>query len=132
MLNKVFLIGNMTRDPELTTTPSGVSCCRFDLAVTRSYADANGERVTDFFPCTAWRGIGETISKYCKKGHKIAVVGSVQIRNYEDNKGNKRTAVDVIVNDCEFLTPKAETAEEPQTRKKPTLQDCDDNSDIPF
>ena len=132
MLNKVFLIGNMTRDPELTTTPSGVSCCRFDLAVSRSYADSNGERQTDFFPCTAWRGLGETISKYCKKGNKIAVVGSVQIRNYEDNKGNKRTTVDVIVNDCEFLTPKAEAVEEPAPKKKPTLQECDDDSDIPF
>lgn len=137
MLNKVFLIGNLTRDPECYETPSGVSCCRFDLAVSRSYANADGERQTDFFKCTAWRGLGETIARYCKKGNKIAVVGSVQIRDYEDNNGNKRTTVDVIVQDVEFLTPKAEAMEEEQPApkkkaKKPTLQPMDDDSDIPF
>ena len=130
-MNKVFFIGNLTRDPELTNSASGISMCRFSLAVGRNYADANGERQTDFFNCTAWRGLGETIAKYCKKGNKIAIVGSIQLRDYEDNKGIKRTAIDVIVNDVEFLTPKA--SEESQTeRKKPTLQPMDDDSDIPF
>ena len=139
-MNKVFLIGNLTRDPEIRETPSGVSMCRFAIAVQRPYSSQDGERQTDFFECTAWRGLGETIARYTKKGKKVAVSGSIQIRNYEDNQGAKRTAVDVIVQDCEFLTPKDnsngfdDVADAPRTsaKKKPTLQPMDDDSDIPF
>ena len=105
MLNKVFLIGNATRDPELSETPSGVSVCKFGLAVSRSY-EQDGERQTDFFNCTAWRGLAETIARYVEKGDKICVIGSIQLRNYEDNQGVKRTAVDIVVQEVEFLTPK--------------------------
>ena len=111
-MNKVFLIGNLTRDPELRETPSGVAMCSFSIAVQRAYENGDGEKVTDFFNCTAWRGLGETIARYTKKGKKIAVSGSIQLRNYEDNEGIKRTAVDIIVQDCEFLTPKSAQNEE--------------------
>ena len=140
-MNKVFLIGNLTRDPELRETPSGVAMCRFSIAVQRPYSSQEGERQADFFECTAWRGLGETISRFTKKGNKVAVSGSIQLRNYEDNQGMKRTAVDIIVQDCEFLTPKAngdafdEVADAPRAsapKKKPTLQAMDDDSDIPF
>ena len=140
-MNKVFLIGNLTRDPELTETPSGVPVCRFAIAVNRNYKGSDGERQTDFFNCTAWRGLAETIARYTKKGKKVAVTGSIEIRNYEDNQGVKRTAVDIIVQDVEFLTPKAngesfdDFAEAPRQsapKKKPTLQAMDDDSDIPF
>ena len=94
---------------------------------------------TDFFNCTAWRGQAETIARFCKKGNKVAVTGSVQLRNYEDNQGVKRTAVDIIVQDVEFLTPKAngefDDVDAPRAaapRKKPVLQAMDDDSDIPF
>lgn len=136
-MNKVFLIGNLTRDPELRETPSGVSVCRFSIAVQRAYSQ-NDEHQTDFFECTAWRGMGETIAKYAKKGKKVAVGGSIQLRNYEDNQGVKRTAVDIIVQDCEFLSPKDnsnsfdEAPSRQSTPKKPTLQPMDDDSDIPF
>lgn len=105
-MNKVFLIGNLTRDPELTETPSGVAVCHFAIAVNRNYSSQDGERQTDFFNCTAWRQTAETVARYTKKGNKVAVSGSVQLRNYEDNQGVKRTAVDIIVQDVEFLTPK--------------------------
>ena len=140
-MNKVFLIGNLTRDPELRETPSGVSMCRFSIAVQRPFASQDGERQTDFFECTAWRGLAETIARYTKKGKKVAVSGSVQLRNYEDNQGVKRTAVDVIVQDCEFLSPRdsedsfSDVADAPRSsapKKKPTLQAMDDDSDIPF
>ena len=133
-MNKVFLIGNLTRDPELTETPNGISVCRFSIAVQRSYANEDGERQADFFNCTAWRGLGETIARYCSKGKKVAVLGSIQLRNYEDNQGIKRTAVDIVVNDVEFLSPKAESEESvPTAKKKPTLRAMDDDdSDIPF
>ena len=141
-MNKVFLIGNLTRDPELTETPSGVPVCRFTIAVNRNYASQDGERQTDFFNITAWRAMGETIARYTKKGNKVSIVGSIQIRNYEDNQGVKRTAVDVIAQDVEFLTPKAggdsfddtnDTAPRANApKRKPVLQAMDDDSDIPF
>ena len=141
-MNKVFLIGNLTRDPELTETASGVAVCHFAIAVNRNYASQDGERQTDFFNCTAWRGQAETIARYTKKGNKVAVSGSVQLRNYEDNQGVKRTAVDIIVQDIEFLTPKssdgfddgfdAPRASAAPAKKKPVLQAMEGDDDIPF
>ena len=140
-MNKVFLIGNLTRDPEFRETPSGVPMCRFTIAVNRNYKNADGERQTDFFNCTAWRVTAETISRYTKKGNKVAVTGSIELREYEDNQGARRTAVDVIVQDCEMLTPRdnsngfddvAEAPRQSAPKKKPMLQAMDDDSDIPF
>ncbi len=144
-MNKVFLIGNLTRDPELTETSGGVSICRFAIAVNRSYSGADGERKTDFFNVTAWRGLGETVSRYAKKGNKVAVSGTIELRNFEDSTGAKRTAVDIIAQDVEFLTPRggsegsgyeadmpAAPAGGNRNSKKPTLQSFDDDSDIPF
>ena len=135
-MNKVYLIGNLTRDAELAETPSGVAVARFSIAVSRQYQDSNGERQTDFFNCVAWRGLAETIAKYCKKGSKVAVCGSIQLRNYEDNQGIKRQAVDIIVQDCEFLTPKQEELTENRktsTKSKPTLTPVEVDEDIfPF
>jgi single-strand DNA-binding protein len=141
-MNKVFFIGNLTRDPELSETPSGVPVCHFAIAVNRNYASGDGERQTDFFNCTAWRGQAETIARYTKKGNKVAVSGSIQLRNYEDNQGVKRTAVDVIVQDVEFLTPKTtgefdgDDMDAPRpsapAKKKPVLRPIDDGDDMPF
>lgn len=141
-MNKVFLIGNLTRDPELTETTSGVALCRFSIAVNRNYGSADGERKTDFFNCVAWRGLGETVARYAKKGNKVAVSGSVELRNYEDSQGVKRTGVDIVAQDVEFLTPKGSSGDgfggfeapspAPQERKRVSLQAFDDDSDIPF
>ena len=139
-MNKVFLIGNLTRDPELTETSSGIAVCHFAIAVNRNYSSSDGERQTDFFNCTAWRGLAETIARYAKKGKKVAVNGSVQLRNYEDNQGVKRTAVDIVVQDFELLSPKdgdsfddvADVSRPSAPKKKPSLQAMDDDSDIPF
>ncbi len=76
-MNKIFLIGNLTRDPELSETANGIKHCRFSIAVNRNYSGADGERKTDYFNCTAWRGLGETVARYAKKGNKVAVCGSV-------------------------------------------------------
>ena len=84
-MNKVFLIGNLTRDPELSETNSGVSVCRFGLAVNRRRSGTDGEPQVDFFNVTAWRSLAETVNRFVKKGNKVAVTGSIQIRNYEDN-----------------------------------------------
>lgn len=144
-MNKIFLIGNLTRDPELTETASGVSVCRFTIAVSRAYANGEGERQTDFFNCTAWRGLADNIARYCKKGNKVAVTGSIQIRSYEDNQGIKRMAVDIIAQDCEFLFSRAKGEQEDfygapaqgrssdrRSTEKPTLREFDDDGNIPF
>ena len=133
-MNKVVLIGNICKDPELSETNSGVAVCRFSIAVNRRRTSADAEQQTDFFNVTAWRGLADTISRFCKKGNKIAVTGQIQIRTYEDREGAKRTSVDVVAEEVEFLSPKsndeARTAEEP--KKKPALQAFEDDSDLPF
>lgn len=136
-MNKVFLIGNLTRDPELSETASGVAVCRFAIAVNRRFASADAERQTDFFNITAWRGLAENVARFTKKGSKVAVAGSIQIRNYEDNQGQKRTAVDIIADEVEFLSSRNADADggdyaAPAPKKKPTLEAFDDDSDIPF
>lgn len=129
-MNKIFLIGNLTRDPELSETQSGIAVCRFAIAVNRRRT-SEGEPQTDFFNVTAWRGLAESVARYCKKGNKVAVTGSVQVRAYEGNDGAKRTSVDVVAEDVEFLTPKPQDgAEEP--KKKPVLEPFEDDGDIPF
>lgn len=133
-MNKVVLIGNICKDPELSETNSGVAVCRFSIAVNRRRASDDAEQQTDFFNVTVWRGLAETVARYCKKGNKIAVTGQIQIRTYEDREGAKRTLVDVVAEEVEFLSTKsndeARTAEEP--KKKTALQAFADDSDIPF
>lgn len=136
-MNKVFLIGNLTRDPELSETPSGVAVCRFAIAVSRDYANADGTRETDFFNITVWRGRAENCGKYLKKGNKVAVVGSLQTRSYEDKDGIKRNVTDIVASEVEFLTPKNAQSDaedgEPVSVKRPTpqLEAVDDNQ-LPF
>ena len=136
-MNKVILVGNLTRDPELTETPSGVAVCRFAIAVSRDYASADGTRETDFFNITVWRGRAENCGKYLKKGNKVAVVGSLQTRSYEDKDGVKRNVTDIVANEVEFLTPKGSQSEDGETvissgeRQRPQLEPIDDNQ-LPF
>lgn len=106
-MNKVFLVGNLTRDPELSTVgANNASVCKFGLAVNRR---VGGNQETDFYNITAWRALGENCAKFIKKGSKVAVIGDIQIRNYEDKEGNKRTSVDVNATEVEFLNRKDET-----------------------
>jgi len=105
-MNKVILIGNLTRDPELSTTNSGLSVCRISIAVSRRYASADGSRETDFFNVTAWRAITENCAKYLKKGSKVAVVGSIQNRSYEAQDGTKRFTTDIMADEIEFISTK--------------------------
>lgn len=115
-MNKAYLIGNITRDLELSKTTSGVSVTHFSIAVNRPFVKDDGERETDFFNVTAWRGVAENCVKFLSKGSKVAVVGSLQNRSYEDKDGNKRTVTDVIASEVEFLSLKsADTAGEKDT-----------------
>ncbi|MCQ2386921.1 MAG: single-stranded DNA-binding protein [Clostridia bacterium] len=136
-MNKVILIGNLTRDPEVTETQNGIAVCRFSIAVQRDYVNSEGNREADFFNITVWRGRAETCGKYLKKGNKVGIVGSLQIRSYEDKDGVKRTATDIIASEVEFLTPKgAQSADEDgdavsSKRERQPLEAIDDNQ-LPF
>lgn len=131
-MNKVILTGNLTKNPELTETQSGIAVCKFSIAVGRDYTNADGERETDFFNITVWRGRAENCGKYLKKGNKVAVVGSLQNRTYEDKEGIKRTVTDVIANEVEFLTPKQQEEETVSAkRERPEPTPIDDNQ-LPF
>ena len=105
-MNKVYLIGNLTRDPEISTTTSGISVCRMSIAVSRRFSNAEGGRDTDFFNVTAWRGTADNCAKFLKKGNKVAVSGSIQTRNYEKADGTKGFSVDIIADEVEFLSSK--------------------------
>lgn len=136
-MNKVILVGNLTRDPELSETPSGIAVCRFSIAVSRDYANAEGNRETDFFNITVWRSRAENCGKYLKKGNKVAIVGSLQNRSYDDKDGNKRYVTDVVANEVEFLTPRGAQGDGEDVemvssrRERPQLEAIDDNQ-LPF
>ncbi len=101
-MNKVILIGNLTKDPELRTTQSGVSVCTFRIAVSRRFANAQGVRESDFFDVVAWRQSADFVSRYFSKGRRIAVVGSLQNRSYEAKDGTKRTVTEIVADEVEF------------------------------
>ena len=105
-MNKVYLIGNLTRDPEISTTTSGISVCRMSIAVSRRFSNAEGGRDTDFFNVTAWRGTADNCAKFLKKGNKVAVSGSIQTRNYEKADGTKGFSIDIVADEVEFLSSK--------------------------
>lgn len=137
-MNKVYLIGNLTRDPELAETSNGIKVCRFGIAVNRTYSTNEGERVTDFFNITVWRNQAENCGRYLKKGSKVAVVGSLQNRSYEDKDGNKRTVTDIVASEVEFLSTKNSADEDSSSHsgsrsgERPSLEPVDDDDDLPF
>ncbi len=105
MLNTAIIMGRLTADPELRTTQSNLSVTSFTVAVDRNYKNGD-ERQTDFINCVAWRGTADFVSRYFQKGQMIAVQGSIQTRNYEDKKGNKRTAVEIVADNVSFCGEK--------------------------
>ena len=111
-MNKVILVGNLTRDPELITTTNGVSLCRFSLAVQRRFAGQDGEREADFINIVVWRGQADNCYKYLKKGSKCGVVGSLQTRSYDAQDGTKRYSTDVVADEVEFLSTKGSSNSE--------------------
>ena len=106
-MNKLTIIGNLTRDPELRTTSQGISVCTFTVAVNRRNAK-EGQPDADFFRVSAWRLLGENCNKYLTKGRKVCVVGPVSVRTYQANDGTTRAQLEVKAEDVEFLSPKDE------------------------
>lgn len=104
-MNRVHLIGNLTRDPETRTTGTGLTVCSFTLAVNRRMKKQDGTQETDYINVTAWRTLGENCAKYLSKGKKAGVSGSIQTRTYEAQDGSKRHAFEVVADEVEFLSP---------------------------
>ncbi len=134
-MNKVFLIGRLTRDPQATTFDSGSSCCRFSIAVDRYSRD--GENKADFINITTWNALAQNCVKYLTKGSKVAVCGQIQTRTYEVD-GQKRYATDIVADDVEFLnragdnqSAGGERQSAPAPKKTSELKPVDDEG-LPF
>lgn len=122
MLNRITIQGRLTRDPELRQTQSGVSVASFTLAVDRDTKDDSGERGVDFITCVAWRGTGEFVSKWFTKGQMAVVSGRLQIRDWKDKDGNKRTSAEIVADGVYFCGSKQADAR----------ADEEDDGEIPF
>ena len=135
-MNKCILIGNLTKDPDLTTTNSGISVCRFTLAVSRRYQNAEGERETDFINVVVWRTLADNCHRFLRKGSKCAVVGSVQTRSYDATDGAKRYVTEVVAEEVEFVGSKSTgsdgVAEVENTKPATTKLEPIDDDQLPF
>lgn len=133
-MNFVVLTGRLTADAEIKYTQNNIPVTSFSLAVERRF-QKDGERVTDFINCVAWRNTAEFISKYFKKGDPITIQGEIQTRKYTDKDGNKRTAVEVIINDARFVPAKSNNTNDntpPAFSNNAEFTDLSGDDDLPF
>lgn len=132
-MNKAILIGNLTRDPEMRKTASGISACTFTLAINRRFANQQGVREADFINVVAWRQLADLCLKYLEKGSKIGVVGTIQTRSYDARDGGKRYVTEVVAEEVEFLTVKAsaDTGEAP-AQPADSMQEVAEDDELPF
>lgn len=137
-MNKVFLTGNLTKDPELTTTNSGISLCKFTLAVQRRFAGNDGEREADFLQIIAWRGLADNCYKFLKKGSKAGVTGSIQTRQYDAPDGTRRYMTEITADEVEFLSTRSGGDEAESTKPSGTKEEVVtkfepiDDDNLPF
>lgn len=135
MINNVVLMGRFVSTPELKYTSSQNAVTSFTLAVERSYTRQGEDRQTDFINCVAWRNTAEFISKYFQRGNMIGITGSIQTRDYQDKNGNKRIAVEVLVNQASFCGEKVNTNNTAPTYTPTETSDFEEISgddDLPF
>ena len=138
-MNKVELIGRLTKDPEIKMTTNQTPFCNFTIAVDRRFKDANGQRQADFISCVAWRQTASFIQKYFREGSRIGICGSIQTRNYEDQNGQKHYVTEVIAEEAEFVEStnnvvqqnQAETQASPAVSASETVQE-EAPVDLPF
>ncbi len=133
-MNKIILIGNLGRDPEMSYTPNGKAVTKFSLAVTRRYGKSeSGEKETDWFNIVAWNQLAENCNSLLKKGQKVYVEGRIEPRNYQDKTGASRVALDVTINEMELITPKSQ---QPSSSSSDFINESDDGlgdlDDHPF
>lgn len=120
-MNKSILIGRITKDPEIRTTPNNRSVCQFTIAVNRTYTNEEGKREADFINCVVWDKQAENLAIYQKKGNQIAVEGRIQTRNYDDNSGKKVYVTEILVNNITYLDTKKDDSNF-NNLEEPTLQ----------
>jgi single-strand binding protein len=129
MLNRVVLIGRLTKDPELRYTPTGIPVTTFILAVNRSFTNSQGEREAGFIPVQVWRGVAENCAKYLKKGRLVAVAGRIQTRSYDGPDGQRRYTWEVVADEVQFL----EWGEKKGQDDIPGFSDVEmDDNELPF
>ena len=130
MLNRIILIGRLTRDPEMRYTPQAVPVASFSLAVDRPFANQQGQREADFIDCVAWRKLGETVGNHLTKGRLVAVEGRLQIRSYDAQDGSKRRVAEVVCDNVRFLdkAKSSDGASEPDGG----MDDAELPDDLPF
>ena len=127
-MNKLTIIGNLTRDPELRTTTTGKDVCSFTVAVNRRKNGNNQQPDADFFRVTAWEGLAKICNQYLAKGRKVAVVGSVSVHTYTDSKGETKASLEVSADDVEFLSSKADAVDKETGFQKVEVEE----DDLPF
>lgn len=146
-MNKVILIGNLTKDPELRTTPSGKQVCKCSIATNESYKDQSGQwkQIADYHNLVIWGNRAGAFAQYNRKGSKVSIEGKVKTRSYQDNQGVTKYITEIVVDNFEFLTPKNQQGngnyqnqdnyQQPQNKPEPQGQYQDDDiqiEDIPF
>ena len=124
MINRVVLVGRMTRDPELRRTPQGDAVTSFTLAVNRNYTSRDGQQQADFINCVVWRKPAENVERYCSKGSLVGVEGRIKTRSYDNSQGQKVYVVEVICDSVQFLETRA--ARE-RAQSQPQMQQNNDN-----
>ena len=135
-MNKVLLVGRLTKDPELRTTQSGIAVARFTLAVNQNFTNRNGERGTDFINCVVWERQASNIAKYCHKGSLISAEGRITNRSYDAQDGTKRYVTEVVCENVNFLSSKNASEEnrndyQPQSNYEPSdTSDMGNNSSM--
>ena len=133
MLNRVVLMGRLTRDPELRYTPQNVPVCTITLAVERAFVRQGEQRETDFIDVVAWRQTAEFVAKHFAKGQRVAIVGSIQTRSWEDNDGGKHKAVEIVADSVYFADAKKESAAGSYAESAMTSEGFEvTDEDIPF
>ena len=133
-MNKVVLIGRLTRDPELRMTQSGIASCNFSLAVQRPFTNQEGQRDADFVNCVVWRKQAENLTKYCSKGTQIALEGRIQTRNYDAEDGSKRYVTEVVADNITFLGSRNSNSDvsSPSVASAPVSNQTANIDDDPF
>ena len=140
-LNKVVLAGRLTADPELNQTTTGISVTSFTLAVNRKYAKDQEQQQTDFINIVAWRQTAEFISRYFKKGSALCITGSIQVRSWQDQQGQKRYATEVVADEAMFVDSKSDnqpvangsyTPDAYAPTAAPKFEELNPDDDLPF
>lgn len=132
MLNRIIVMGRMTRDPELRRTNSGTAVASFTVAVDRDFKSQSGEKETDFIDVVVWRNTAEFVSKYFSKGRMSVVEGRLQLRDWTDKEGNKRRTAEIVADSVYFGDSKRDGGDTAQSEPQVGFSEIEDDGDLPF